>query len=136
VTPARRIFTLAQARRTLPFVARVVGDLVGRVAEFRRLEARRAELGAGRGPGGEEIERRLFDLEGEIERLTGELAPIGCELKDLDQGLLDFPARMGDREICLCWKAGEAGIDWWHPLETGFAGRRPVSELPDSTRGE
>jgi hypothetical protein len=135
---ATRYFTLAEANRTLPFVANVVGDLVTRVAEFRRLEARRAEL-ADRAPDAaesERIESRLFDLEGEIERIVAELAPIGCQLKDLDRGLVDFPARRGDEVINLCWLAGEPRIDWWHPTTTGVAGRRPVSELPPATRGE
>ena len=75
-------------------------------------------------------------LEGELERLAAELGPIGCELKDLDKGLIDFPARMGDEPIYLCWQAGEARIDFWHTLDGGFAGRRPIAELPAATRGE
>jgi hypothetical protein len=133
-----RYFTLTQANKTLPFVAQVVGDLVRRVAEFRKLEARRAKL-ADRAPDPdetEELEKRLFDLEGEIERIGAELAPIGCQLKDLDRGLVDFLARNGDDVVCLCWLAGEPRIDWWHPLDTGVAGRRPVSELPPAVRGE
>ena len=135
---ATRYFTLAEANKTLPFVAKVVGDLVTRVAEFRRLEARRAELAdrAADAAESERIESRLFDLEGEIERIVAELAPIGCQLKDLDRGLVDFPARRGDEVVNLCWIAGEPRIDWWHPMTTGVAGRRPVSELPPATRGE
>jgi hypothetical protein len=135
---APRYFTLAEANKTLPFVAKVVGDLVARVAEFRKLEQRRAELAdrAADPAESERIEGRLFDLEGEIERIAAELTPIGCQLKDLDRGLLDFPARMGDDVINLCWLFGEKQIDWWHPLTTGFADRRPIAELPPETRGE
>ena len=134
---ATRYFTLAEANKTLPFVAKVVGDLVKRMAEFRKLEKQKAAL-ADRAPDQDESDRidgRLFDLEGEIERIAAELAPIGCQLKDLDRGLIDFPARMGDEVINLCWLAGEKRIDWWHPLTTGFADRRPVAELPPATLG-
>ncbi len=134
----RRLFTLAQANRTLPLVTRVVGDLVAKAAEYRQLETRRRELAA-RGAAEAEsdpLDRRLSVLEAELERLAKELAPIGCELKDLDRGLIDFPARNGATPICLCWKAGEERIDFWHTLDGGFAGRRPVEELPAVTRGE
>ena len=131
----RRQFTLAQANRTLPFVARVVGDLVAKAAEYRRLEAQRRDLAA-KGAPADEVEERLERLEGELEKVAQELGPIGCELKDLDRGLIDFPARNGDEPIYLCWKPGEERIDFWHTLDSGFAGRRPIAELPAKTRGE
>ena len=112
-----RLFTLAQANRTLPFVTRVVGDLVAKAAEYRRLDAS-AEL--------EQVERRMERLQGELEKVAAELGPIGCELKDLDRGLIDFPARLGDESIYLCWKAGEERIDFWHTLDSGFAGRKQL----------
>ena len=47
----------------------------------------------------------------------------------LDRGLLDFPARHEGRTVHLCWQEGEDGIEWFHEVEDGFAGRRPVTEL-------
>jgi hypothetical protein len=133
----RRHFTLAQANRTLPFVTRVVGDLVAKAAEYRRLDAQQRELAEkGKAAELEQVERRMERLQGELEKVAAELGPIGCELKDLDRGLIDFPARRGDEVIYLCWKAGEERIDFWHTLDSGFAGRRPIAELPASTRGE
>jgi hypothetical protein len=134
----RRDFTLAQANRTLPFVTRVVGDLVAKAAEYRKLEERRREVAQRGGVAAEkdQVERGISRVEGDLERLAAELTPIGCELKDLEKGLIDFPARMGDERICLCWKAGEERIDFWHTLDGGFAGRRPIAELPAATRGE
>ena len=132
-----RLFTLAQANRTLPFVTRVVGDLVAKAAEYRRLDAQRRELATGgTAAEAEQVERRMERLQGELEKVAAELGPIGCELKDLDRGLIDFPARLGDESIYLCWKAGEERIDFWHTLDSGFAGRRPIAELPASVRGE
>jgi hypothetical protein len=132
-----RLFTLAQANRTLPFVTRVVGDLVAKAAEYRRLDAQQRELSTkGASAELEQVERRMERLQGELEKVAAELGPIGCELKDLDRGLIDFPARLGDESIYLCWKAGEERIDFWHTLDSGFAGRRPIAELPAAVRGE
>ncbi len=51
---------------------------------------------------------------------------LGVELKDLDQGLVDFPSYREGKLIYLCWKRGEARIGFWHDLESGFAGRQPL----------
>lgn len=50
-------------------------------------------------------------------------------LRDLDRGLVDFPSVNGDEEIYLCWEEGETEIGFWHDLETGFAGRRPLEDV-------
>lgn len=52
----------------------------------------------------------------------------GCEVKDLDIGLLDFRTFYRGQEVYLCWKLGEQGITWWHGLEEGFRGRRPIDD--------
>ncbi len=51
---------------------------------------------------------------------------IGCQLKDIDTGLIDFPTLYRDKEVYLCWKLGESGIGFWHHVEDGFRGRRPI----------
>lgn len=53
----------------------------------------------------------------------------GCVIKDLDMGLVDFPAMMGDREIYLCWKLGETSIKFWHHTNEGYAGRKPIQDI-------
>jgi len=55
-----------------------------------------------------------------------EIDAIGVQVKDLDIGLLDFPCRVGEQIILLCWKLGEARITHWHGTEEGFAGRKPI----------
>ena len=86
----------------------------------------------------EDIQRRKqsFDqrptepVAAEIRALIRALTDLGVEVKDLDAGLIDFPAVRRGRPIYLCWKLGEGGsIDWWHEENTGFAGRRPIKEL-------
>ncbi len=54
------------------------------------------------------------------------LQDLGCLIKDLDSGLVDFPTLYRGQEVYLCWKLGEAEIAWWHGTEEGFAGRKPI----------
>jgi hypothetical protein len=86
----------------------------------------------------EDIRRRkqAFDrrptepVAAEIRALVQTIADMGVEVKDLDAGLIDFRSTRRGREIYLCWKLGEGErISWWHELDTGFAGRRPIKEL-------
>ncbi|MCL4850735.1 MAG: DUF2203 family protein [Bryobacteraceae bacterium] len=57
-----------------------------------------------------------------------EIQTTGCQIKDLDIGLLDFPTLYRGEEVLLCWKLGEEGIRFWHNLTEGFRGRRPIDE--------
>ncbi|HVX65048.1 MAG TPA: DUF2203 domain-containing protein [Bryobacteraceae bacterium] len=61
----------------------------------------------------------------------------GCLVKDLDAGLLDFPTLLRDREVYLCWKLGEPEIAFWHGIEEGFRGRKPIEQdFLDHHRGQ
>lgn len=51
---------------------------------------------------------------------------LGCELKDLEKGLVDFYSMRGNDVVYLCWMDGEESVQWWHPLDTGVRGRRPI----------
>lgn len=66
----------------------------------------------------------LNDLNREIERLWNQ----GIHLKDLEKGLVDFPAILDGREVYLCWHLGEEKVEYWHELDSGFAGRRPLGD--------
>lgn len=57
------------------------------------------------------------------------LNDVGCLIKDMDEGIVDWYASRGDRDVLLCWKLGEKEVAFWHDPDTGFAGRRPISEL-------
>lgn len=67
--------------------------------------------------------------ENHAKSLLAELGEMGVEVKDPWMGLVDFYARRGDDTVYLCWKLGESTIAHWHPLTTGFSGRRSVKEL-------
>jgi hypothetical protein len=74
--------------------------------------------------------RPTAPLAQEIRGLVRAVAEMGVLVKGLDDGLIDFPSVRRGREIYLCWKLGEGErISWWHEVEAGFAGRRPISEL-------
>jgi hypothetical protein len=115
-----------------------VRPLVERMVERRRAHAvaqeRQEELeGRIRGNGGGIPPATLADAAAEIERLERELSGLvdeivehGAEVKDIDEGLIDFPARRRGETVLLCWKLGEDEIRYWHRVEDGFAGRRPL----------
>jgi hypothetical protein len=65
-----------------------------------------------------------------------EIDSIGVQVKDLDTGLLDFPCRLGDDVVLLCWKLGESKITHWHTVDAGFQGRRPLDERFGEKRPE
>jgi hypothetical protein len=64
----------------------------------------------------------------EIKDAVAEINAIGVQVKDLDIGLLDFPCKVEDEIVLLCWKYGEEKIEFWHGVEEGFAGRKPIDE--------
>ena len=79
----------------------------------------------------EEIVRRRSSIdaaETRLREMAEKIQETGCVIKDLDIGLIDFPAIFRGREVYLCWKLGEAEILFWHPVEEGFRGRKPIDE--------
>lgn len=78
----------------------------------------------------------LEDLKLGVRQLRDDVALLlgrGCVVRSLDSGLVDFRARHVDRDIYLCWKLGEPRLLWWHELDEGFLGRKPVDLLPETT---
>lgn len=123
--PAIR-FTLDHANRTLPLVRRIVEDIVRTFAEVAELEkGLRTHRPVGELSGQALRDAHTHKFE-HLHELVDELTDIGCELKDAQRGLVDFPAEKDGRPIYLCWLLGEDKIAHWHELETGFAGRQPI----------
>lgn len=129
-----RIFSLEEAERALPLVRRIVAD-VQRVYEEWREAVDSYELVAagakGDAPESPALERLRTEVAGYAEQmagLIGEVQEIGCELKDVRLGLVDFFALLDDRLVYLCWRMGEQGITHWHELDVGFGGRQPIDQ--------
>jgi hypothetical protein len=77
------------------------------------------------------VARQKTEMEACIQRAKDavqEIDAIGVQVKDLDIGLLDFPCKVDDEVVLLCWKMGEPRINFWHTLESGFAGRQPLDD--------
>ena len=123
-----RIFTVEEANSLIPYVRKTVGriqTLYAYLAEFRESAQQAAvasEFGGGM-EGGADYVKTLY----EVGKLTTELHTLGIQLKDYSLGLVDFPSQRDDRVVLLCWKIGEGDeIEWWHELEAGYAGRKPL----------
>ena len=131
---ARRYFTPAEANELLAEVRPVAERLVEHRRAFSEAAARRAQLTthvAGNGgdldPGevredAERMEREAEAVAAAVEELTG----LGLLVKDLDRGLVDFPALRQGEEVLLCWQLGEDEVAFWHGVDEGFAGRKPL----------
>ena len=70
----------------------------------------------------------------EVKTLVGKINGYGCVCKGVEQGLVDFPCLLGGEIVFLCWRYGEETIGYWHRIEDGFAGRRPLLD-PDNGSG-
>lgn len=141
-----RYFNLLEAEKLLPEVERLLRTLIqakedyeGNEAELSRINQRIA-LAGGMVPPRERIShlRNRKDAAARVLKAALErIQEIGCQVKDLETGLIDFPTLYRDKEVYLCWKLGEDGIGYWHHIEDGFRGRRPIdSEFLANHRGE
>jgi len=74
----------------------------------------------------EQLRERLERLSAELDATIAEINGHGVQIKDIERGLVDFPAIIGDREVFLCWEKDEDDIEFWHDLDTGYAGREPL----------
>jgi hypothetical protein len=131
---AERHFTPEEANALLAQVRPAAERLVRHRRAFAEAAARRAQLTthvAGNGgdldPG--EVREDAERMEHEAEAIAGaleELTSLGVLVKDLDRGLVDFPALRGGEEVLLGWQVGEDEVAFWHGLDEGFAGRKPL----------
>jgi hypothetical protein len=100
-----------------------------RLEELQGEQREVVQLIAGNGSGyavGEARSDEFAAVAAELEACVEELALLGVQVKDAETGLLDFPARREGEDVLLCWRLGEDEVAWWHGLEEGFAGRRPI----------
>jgi hypothetical protein len=131
-TATKPSYSVAQANRTLPLVRSIAMDIVaefGRLREIGR-ERRALEVTAARDADARKHADDLkHDLDDGAQRIDGfikELSELGCELKDPERGLIDFPSERAGRNVWLCWKLGDDAVANWHALDETYADRRPV----------
>lgn len=131
---AERHFTPEEANSLLERVRPVAESLVAHRRAFTVAAARRARLTQRiSGNGGDFDPQEPSELDEQLEReaeavarAVDELQRLGVLVKDLDRGLVDFPALRGGEEVLLCWQVGEDEVAFWHGVEEGFAGRKPL----------
>ncbi len=142
----QRFFTLAQAEAALAGVK----DLMRRITSLKesldhaegelRAEAERIRLSGGALARHDRLTQAGAARDAAAVQLRSAISAIqetGCLVKDLDTGLLDFPTLFHGQEVYLCWKLGEQGIAFWHGVEEGYRGRKPIDrEFLDHHRGE
>jgi hypothetical protein len=131
---ARRYFTTSEANELLAEVRPLAEALVQHHPRMRLAAERRARLTtriAGNGgdldpqePG--ELEEQFERESQAVARAADSLQRLGVQVKDLDRGLVDFPALHHGEEVLLCWQVGEPEIAHWHGVDEGFAGRKPL----------
>jgi len=130
-----RRFTLAEAQELLDTELRAQAErMVEARARSRDLESRWRRLVIAIGSNGGNMERpEVRELRETVESSHAELNEIvarftaqGVQVKDMDRGLIDFPADVDGQDALLCWHVGEPRIAFWHSPDDGFAGRRPL----------
>ncbi len=141
-----RFYTIDRANERLPEVRVILERLRAQRRELIALRdelvARRSQaeattpLQSGRRPPPsdpaeerEAIRLRMRGIIDQMEAAVQQLIDWDITLRDIETGLIDFPALANGRQIWLCWRLGEEEIAWWHELEAGFAGRRPLVDL-------
>jgi hypothetical protein len=121
-----RHFTLAEARAELPWVAERLAVMRDARARLTDEDTRHALAGGSAGNGGGAVGKQVGEAFLELQAAVVALEQRGIVLRDLDRGLVDFPALRDEREIYLCWVDGEEDITYWHELDAGFGGRQEL----------
>jgi hypothetical protein len=132
----KRLFTLKEANALVPRVNDLLQRLQASTETLTTLQARVEEFRARKREGDHAIpgEAKIAQeslaeatrIATEMRGSLTELQEIGCEVKDVRTGLVDFPSLREDRTVYLCWRIGEDEIRYWHELDTGFAGRQAL----------
>jgi hypothetical protein len=121
-----RHFTLAEANAALPMVKPLLQKLRDARDLLTDADAHSVLAEAAPGNGGGEAGRQVGEAFLEVRRLLAVLEEAGIVIRDIDRGLIDFPAIRDAREIYLCWELGEDEIAYWHELDAGYRGRQPL----------
>jgi hypothetical protein len=129
-----KLFTASDANELVPTLEVLIRDLQlqanalrARILEFVRADER---VDAMRLDEIIELHPELRPVATRMGEIAHQIESMGCFLKDIDQGLVDFPCEMGDEVVFLCWQFGESRVIAWHPIEGGFGDRKPISGAP------
>lgn len=127
---AQRYFTLQEANQTLTLIRPLMEEVQAirlKILKNRPEAWPAIEKSAGNG-GNRALSNMVQDFE-KIDALIHQIQDTGVLIKDINLGLLDFPALRDEREVYLCWQYGEGDIAFWHEVEAGYAGRQPIDRF-------
>ncbi len=119
----RKHYTREEARALLPQIKEWLQHLKHLRQRLAQYDQRLGQiLAQGLDLGGASVNDRIRTIS-DIQKVLGEFEQREIHIKDLDRGLIDFPAIVGAREVFLCWEQDEEDIEYWHDLDSGYAGR-------------
>jgi len=132
-----KTFTLEEAQSLLPVVESLLKRAIESKQQAEQVDAglselaRRIYMSGGMRVDVDRVGKMRAEMESHMQRVREsitELDEIGVQVKDLEAGLLDFPCNLDGEVVLLCWRMGEAAIEHWHTVESGFQGRQPLDE--------
>jgi len=132
-----KTFTIDEAQSLLPVLESLLKRAIEGKKAAEELEtalsdlARRIYISGGMKVDAASVVKQRAEMEGHLKlarESIGEIDAIGVQVKDLEAGLLDFPCRLDDQIVLLCWRMGETTIEHWHTVESGSQGRQPVDD--------
>jgi len=132
-----KTFTLDEAQALLPVLESLLKRALESKAAAEKVEAgisalaQRIYVSGGMRLDVGVISKQRAEIENYTQRMretVAEIDAIGVQVKDLETGLLDFPCRLDEEIVLLCWRMGESAIEHWHTVDAGFQGRQPVDE--------
>ncbi len=121
-----RHFTVEEANALLEGLRPLLRELREATELLTDAEAHALLADAAPANGGGALGRQVGEAFLEVRTLLGAVQGSGIVVRDIDRGLIDFPALRDGEEIYLCWELGEEQVSWWHELESGFRGRQPL----------
>ena len=132
-----KTFTIDEAQSLLPVLESLLKRAIEGKQAAEQVEselselARRIYLSGGMKVDSNSVATQRADMDTHLKlarESIAEIDAIGVQVKDLEAGLLDFPYRLDDQVVLLCWRMGETAIEHWHTVDSGFQGRQPVDE--------
>lgn len=127
----KRYFTIEEAERTIPEIKKDILNLIKLKNTINALSDIEVDFDDDylNDRFDTSFNKKLHKLSYEFYDIIDKLEKLGCILRDIDLGLVDFLSMYKDREICLCYRVDENKISYWHNLEDGYEGRKPLKEL-------
>lgn len=119
-------YTREEARALLPQIRLWLKRIVQLRGQLDKNEQRLAALAEHGGDLGGDVVNSWLRTVADVKKAFSEFQKRDIQVKDLDRGLIDFPAFVGGKEVFLCWEQDEEDIEFWHDLDTGYAGREPL----------